>query len=344
MNQVIVFGASGYSGLELLRILAWHPDVRVRAASSDRWAGRRVRDVVAGWRTDLTFRPHGDVREMVEPGQVALLATPATTSAELAPQILDAGARVVDLSGAFRLAEPSMYPEWYGFEHPRPDLLREAQYGLPELLEVPGATRLVANPGCYATASIMAVAPVLRAGLIAAGSVVVVDGKSGTTGAGRSLKEELLHAEVTESLRAYGVARHRHTPEIERALSLATDQAPRVSFTAHLIPMRRGLLVSAYLTTAPGGGESEIRAAYEATYRDCSFVRLVDRPPDTAAVRDSNLVEIGWKLDSRTGILCAFAAIDNLVKGAAGQAVQNMNQLLSLPSEFGLLPDAGGGQ
>ena len=344
MNEVVVFGASGYSGLELLRILSWHPEVRVVAASSDRWADRSVSDAVPGWPTDLRFSSHRSVLEHPKDGQVALLATPAETSAELAPRLLDAGVRVVDLSGAFRLPDPSTFREWYGFEHPSPQLLGEAHFGLAELLPVPPSTRLVANPGCYATASLLTVAPAVKAGLLKENSVVIVDGKSGTTGAGRSLKDELLHAEVTENLRAYGVAKHRHTPEIERALGLVAGRAPKVSFTAHLIPMRRGILVSTYLTASEGLTETSVRRAYEQTYGAEPFVRLVDRPPQTAAVRDSNLTEIGWTLDTRTGLLCAFGAIDNLVKGAAGQAVQNMNQLLSLPSHMGMLPSNGVGR
>ena len=339
MRDVVVFGASGYSGLEVLRILAWHPDVRVVAASSDRWAGRSVSASVAGWPTDLKFIPHEAAKSAK--AQVALLATPATTSAELAPRLLEAGMRVVDLSGAFRLTDPGQYEQWYGFKHPAEPLLSQAAYGLPELLPVPADARLVANPGCYATASIMVVAPPLSAGLVAPRTPIIIDGKSGTTGAGRSVKEGLLHAEVHENLRAYRVAQHQHTPEIERALGLATSVQARVSFTAHLVPMRRGILVSAYLTVGPSVGAADVRAAYDRAYGDQTFVRIVDRPPETASVRYSNLTEIGWTLDERTGVLCAFAAIDNLVKGAAGQAVQNLNRLLGLPLERGLAPPAG---
>ncbi len=337
-----MFGGSGYSGLELLRILAWHPQVRVVAASSDRWAGRPVAASVAGWPTDLGFTAHDDVLAAVKPHQIALLATPAKTSAVLAPQLLDAGARVVDLSGAFRLQNPDAYVQWYGFEHPCPTLLADAHYGLPELLEVPAQARLVANPGCYATAAILAAAPLLRERLIPTSAPIIVDGKSGTTGAGRSVNEALLHAEVTENLRAYRVTKHQHTPEIERALALVSKQAPKVSFTAHLVPMRRGILVSVYVPVVDGVDEEAARAAYGKAYGRAPFIRLVDRPPETAAVRDSNLTEIGCTLDPRTGVLCAFAAIDNLVKGAAGQAVQNLNRLLSLPTGIGLSPGAGG--
>lgn len=338
MREVVIFGGSGYSGLELLRILAWHPDVQVVAASSDRWSGQPVGEVVAGWPTDLRFGAHDAVLEVATGDQVAMLATPALTSAHLAPRLIDRGLTVIDLSGAFRLVDAGAYEQWYGFAHPHPELLAEAHYGLAELLPVPEGTRLVANPGCYATAAIMVVAPLVAAGLLDANRPIIVDGKSGTTGAGRSAKEALLHAEVTENLRAYRVAQHQHTPEIERALKLAAGVEIPVSFTAHLVPMRRGILASAYVVPRPGLTEDEIRPAYERVYQGRPFVRCVTRPPETAAVRDSNLVEIGWTLDTRTGVLCVFGAIDNLVKGAAGQAVQNLNQLLSVPDTRGLQP------
>lgn len=341
MNEVIVFGGSGYSGVEALRLLAWHPKVRVVGASSDRWAGRAVREVVAGWRGDLRFTPHDALLSAIRAEQVALLATPAKTSVELAPQLLDAGLRVVDLSGAFRLTSAQAYEQWYGFTHPRPDLLTDAQYGLPELIEAPATARLVANPGCYATASIMVLAPLFRAGLVAESAPIVLDGKSGTTGAGRSAKEALLHAEVTENLRAYRVGAHQHTPEIERALQLAAHVDVRVNLTTHLVPMRRGILVSAYISTKSGVTDNDVRAAFSSAYEAQPFVRWVDRPPETAAVRDSNLIEIGATLDTRTGVLCAFGAIDNLVKGAAGQAVQNLNRLLGYLTDLGLFPQGG---
>ena len=342
MNDVVVFGASGYSGLEILRLLRWHPDVRVVAASSDRWAGQRVADAVAGWTSPLAFANHAAVEAEVREGQVALLATPASTSAELAPRLLARGLRVVDLSGAYRLTDPAQYAQWYGFTHPHPQLLSEARYGVPELLMVPPDTRLVANPGCYATAAIMLLAPLVKRALLVDGAPLIVDGKSGTTGAGRNATEGLLHAEVSENLRAYRVTKHRHTPEIERAVGMYAGRDDiRVQFTAHLIPMRRGILASAYLVVKPDVSEDTVRTAYAETYREQPFVRLVDRPPETAAVRDSNHIELGATVDTRTGVLCAFAAIDNLVKGAAGQAVQNLNRLLGLPTARGLLPEPG---
>lgn len=327
MQEVVVFGASGYSGLELLRRLSVHPDARVVGASSDRWAGEAVASHVAR-AGELRFERHAVVEEHVRPGQAAFMATHATVSAELGPRLVDRGLTVVDLSGAFRLVDPAAFPQWYGFEHPTPAWLDRASYGLPELIPVPKGARLVSNPGCYATAAILCAAPLLKARLIDADRPIIFDGKSGTTGAGRSLREDLLFSEVADNVRPYRIGRHQHTPEIERALELATGQAVRTTFTAHLIPMRRGLVVSAYAAARPGVGAEALKKAYLDAYRGSRYVRWVDRPPETRAVLDDNFVEVHADFDPRTGTVMAFAALDNLVKGAAGQAIQNLEDAL----------------
>lgn len=332
MAEVVIFGASGYSGLELLRILARHPRVRAVGASSDREAGTPVADripQVGG----LLFTGHEETFENTRATQIALLATPAKVSATLAPRLLERGLRVVDLSGAFRILDPQAFARWYGFEHPHPELFAEAHYGIPELFEMPEKTRLVANPGCYATASTLAVAPFLE--LI--DGPVVLDGKSGTTGAGRKADESLIYAEVAENLRAYRVGKHQHTPEIERALSARAGREVRVSFTPHLIPMRRGILVSAYLRAKPGVTQAKVTEALEKAYAAHELIRVVERPPETQRTLNTNYSEVGATLDPRTDTLIAFAAIDNLVKGAAGQAVQNLNLLLGDPPGTGLV-------
>lgn len=338
-SPVIVFGASGYSGLEVLRILSRHPGVEVRAASSDRWAGLRVAERVRAWPDGLLFASHEAVLEASSAGQVALLATPAETSAHLVPHLLERGVRVVDLSGGYRLRDPEAYVEWYGFEHPAPQILAHAYYGLPELFSVPRAAQLVANPGCYATAAILAAAPLLRHHLVVPGAPLVADGKSGVTGAGRALKEELLFSEVDESLRPYRVGRHQHTPEIEQALQEVGGRPVTMSFNAHLVPMRRGLLVSVYAPLKPGTRQSDVERAYRQTLGGRPFVTWVDRPPETGRVTHENFAEVGARLDPRTGTVSAFCAIDNLVKGAAGQAVQNLNTLIGYPEATALLPD-----
>lgn len=327
MQPVVIFGAGGYSGLELVRRLAGHPRLVVTHASSDRAAGTPLTNLVVEADPALRFTKHEEVLAAVDARAIVCLATPAETSAELAPQLLDRGARVVDLSGAFRLPDPAVFREWYGFEHPRPDLAATAAYGLPELLPLPEGTRLVANPGCYATASILAVAPLLKYGLAAPGPIVI-DGKSGTTGAGKKASEALLFAEVAESVRPYRLTKHQHTPEIERALTTISGHDVKVGFVAHLVPMRRGILVSAYLPAAEGVTDAMLEEAYRSTYRGSDLVRFSGTPPETGHVQFTNHCVVHARVDHRIGRILAFAAIDNLVKGAAGQAIQNVEALL----------------
>jgi N-acetyl-gamma-glutamyl-phosphate reductase len=328
VQRVVVFGASGYSGLELVRRLAGHPRLRVAHASSNREAGRAVSELVVEADGSLSFEPHDAVLDAVVDGDIVCLATPADTSADLAPKLLDRGARVVDLSGAFRIPDPEVFAEWYGFEHPCPERIAEAAYGLPELLPVPPSARLVANPGCYATASILAIAPLLSAGLVRDGAPIVVDGKSGTTGAGKKGSEALIFSEVGENLRPYRLTRHQHTPEIERALEMVSGRPVTVGFTAHLVPMRRGILVSAYAPAAGDVTDARLEEAYREAYRGSSNVRFSTTPPETGRVQWTNHTEVHARIDPRIDTILAFAAIDNLVKGAAGQAIQNVEALL----------------
>jgi N-acetyl-gamma-glutamyl-phosphate reductase len=313
MPEVLVFGASGYSGQELLRLLTMHPRARVTAASTSR-------------------EQTGSMLDAASAGQLAFLATPNETSAELAPKLLAKGLRVIDLSGAFRLSDPRAYPEWYGFTHPHPELLSEAHYGLVDLFPTPERARLVANPGCYATAAALAVAPFVDQ----FEGPAIVDGKSGTTGAGKKAEESLLFSEVADNVRAYRVGKHQHTPEIERALSGAAKRDIAVSFTAHLIPMRRGLLVSAYLRAKSGVDQASIDAALDRFVASRPSLSKVSRPPETGRTLYNNRTELGATFDPRTQTIVSFAAIDNLVKGAAGQAIQNLNSMIGMPSETGL--------
>lgn len=339
-REVILFGASGYSGLELLRLLATHPLAKVIGASSVSYAGERVSMRVPEWPTDLAFEPHDVVLPRAEGERIAILATPAKTSAEIAPLLYDRGVSVIDLSGAFRLDRKESYPEWYGFEHPRPDLLTKADYGLVELFPPrPQSTkaRLIANPGCYATAAVLAAAPLILSGLIPENVPLVVDGKSGATGAGRTLDEKLLFSEVDESVRPYRVGRHQHTPEIERALSRLAGHAVAVSFTAHLVPMRRGLLTSVYVPAVRSVTQESLNDAFAAAYKGERFIRvLTHRPPETGVLSGNNFAEVGAVLDPRTRMISAFATIDNLGKGAAGQAIQNLNAVMGVELSTGL--------
>jgi N-acetyl-gamma-glutamyl-phosphate reductase len=338
MQDVLVFGASGYSGLELLRVLNRHP-ARVVGVSSSKWRGEPVRDRVPEWSEGLAFRDHDALLADARAGQFAFLATPADVSLELAPTLLEKGLRVLDLSGAFRLESSQDYQSWYGFSHPREDLLAEAHYGLFEWFPIrdPDQIRLVAVPGCYATAAALAVAPLLMHGAMDPARPIMMDGKSGTTGAGRKADERLSFSEVAENLRPYRVGKHQHTPEIERTLGrLLRGHSPRVSFAAHLVPMRRGLIVSAYGSATEGATGTVIESAYARAYEHSCFVRPLKEPPETLPVRGSNFATVFAVLDERTRTISAFAAIDNLVKGAAGQAVQNLNALLRLPEDTGL--------
>jgi N-acetyl-gamma-glutamyl-phosphate reductase len=336
-HAAAVVGASGYTGLELTRLLARHPQLQLEALYSDRWSGERAGDRLAleGAPAAVAYRP------LLEAGAaeagIVFLATPAEVSAELAPRLIARGARVIDLSGAFRLTDPAAYPIWYGFTHPAPELLGEARYGCPELARsgLAGA-RLVTNPGCYATAIALALAPLLRSGLVAPEGIAVT-GMSGVSGAGRKASEDYSFVEVADDLRAYRIGRHQHVPEIEQTVARYAGACGPISFTPVLTPVRRGILVSATLRAAPGATEAAVAAALEAAYHDEPFVKV--RPPDRVLLKDvihTNRCHVGAVLDPRAGAVVVVSAIDNLVKGAAGQAVQAMNASLGWPETAGL--------
>ncbi|HWO69358.1 MAG TPA: N-acetyl-gamma-glutamyl-phosphate reductase [Actinomycetota bacterium] len=333
--RVAVLGASGFTGGELIRLLAAHPAVELTFLGAKGSAGARLGDV----------HPHlagvpglGDrLLEPLEPGavadraDVAFCALPHGASAELAPPLLEAGLRVIDLGGDFRLP-PEAYPEWYGFEHPAPAWLGKAVYGLPELFadRVAGA-ELVANPGCYPTPVVLGLAPLLAAGLLEPGPVFV-DGKSGVSGAGKGPSEATSHASTEESVRPYAAPRHRHTPEMERGIELATGLKVQVAFVPHLVPAVRGVLTTAAARLAEGVATDDLVDRLREAYAGQPFVRVL--PPgahaDTKRTRGANLVELEAFADPRSGTAVVVGALDNLVKGAAGQAVQNLNLALGL--------------
>jgi N-acetyl-gamma-glutamyl-phosphate reductase len=338
VHSVGVVGASGYTGLELTRILARHPRVRVAALLSDRWAGERAGDrlPLAGGLAALPFRKLEEA-SAVE-ADLFFLATPAEASARLAPELLSRGKRVVDLSGAFRLADPADYPRWYGFEHPAPSLLAEARYGLPELArKALAGARLVTNPGCYATAIACALAPILRSGLVARDAPVAVTALSGVSGAGRKATEDFSFVEVADDLRAYRIGRHQHVPEIEQTVARFAGACGPVAFTPVLVPVRRGILASCALRLAGGATARDLAAALDGVYAGEPFVKVME--PEKVSVKDvahTNRVHLGVTVDARAGLALATSAIDNLVKGAAGQAVQAMNAALGWPETAGL--------
>jgi N-acetyl-gamma-glutamyl-phosphate reductase len=339
MVRVGIVGVSGYSGMELAKIVARHPEFVLSLVTSDRWSGRRLGDVLplSGSAADAVCCPQDQSLDQAKGLDLVFLCTPTEASLSLVPQWLDAGVRVVDLSGGFRLPAAD-YPLWYGLTHPHAGLLADACYAIPEATDVSQVSkaRLVANPGCYPTASVLAVLPFLQAGLVDPSSLIV-DAKSGTTGAGRSATEALSFSETAQDFRAYRVLKHQHTPEIERALGLAGFPGHRVTFTAHLLPVRRGILVTAYARLR-SGGPKELEQALARFAEGRPFVRVV--APEEVTLRaavGTNRAVLGARLDAERGIVVALCAIDNLVKGAAGQAVQNANLMFGLPETTGLL-------
>lgn len=328
-----VVNGAGYGGVELLRLLLRHPNFELVEVTARADAGKRVAAVfpqLAG--LDMTFTEH------VERAEVIFVALPDEASVEIVPGLLAEGRHVVDLSAGFRLREPALYPTWYGYEHPAPALLEEVVYGLTEWARdrLPGA-RLVACPGCYPTAALLALGPALAADLI--DPDIIVDAKSGVSGAGRTLKLSTHYSEANEDVSAYGVSGHRHLPEIEQALAEgpgAGRPAPRVTFIPHLVPMTRGILATCYATLRPGVSPATVHAAYQSAYASEPFVRLSEAPPHTKWTYGSNLAYVYPHVEERSRRLIVISALDNLVKGAAGQAIQCANVMYGLSETAGL--------
>ena len=336
-RTVAVVGASGYSGLELTRIVARHPRLQLSSLYSDRWADEAVgsRVSLSGPSAALRYLPQAAAAGLA--ADVAFLATPAEVSLALGPALHARGVAVVDLSGAFRLHDPAAYPTWYGFAHSAVPLLSEARYGLPELdrAALLGA-RFVTNPGCYATAIALALSPLVRSGL-AAREGIAVSAMSGVSGAGRKASEDYSFCEVDEDLRAYRIGRHQHVPEIEQTVARFAGGVGPISFTPHLVPLRRGILATCALRATPGASEAALREALDLAYGSEPFVRVMK--PDQVSVKDvtrTNRCHLGATLDARTGLVIAVSAIDNLVKGAAGQAVQAYNATQGWDETLGL--------
>jgi N-acetyl-gamma-glutamyl-phosphate reductase len=326
--SVAVFGAAGYAGALSARLLQRHPAFELTAITSRSDVGRRHDELYPHHRVplvleELDFDRHGGV-------DAAIVAYPHGAAAEIVGELHRRGVKVVDLSADFRLHDSDVYAEWYR-EHPEPGLLGGAIYGLPERYreQIAGA-EIVANPGCYPTATLLALAPLAQAGLIAD---VVIDAKSGVSGAGRAATDKTHFVTVDENVSAYGVPRHRHTPEIEQELA-ALGAELRVTFTAHLLPLDQGELVSCYVTPAAEAGD--VAALYREMYADEPFVELSDTPPGVRDVRETNICRISVHRDERTGRVIVFSVIDNLWKGAASQAVQNLNLMFGRPEGEGI--------
>ncbi len=333
-HRVGIAGHRGYSGAELVRILQHHPRVEpvLLEHRDDGAAGIIIRNAQGPHRAPCTAEA---VR--AEKLAIVFLATPAEVSMELAPAMFEAGARVVDLSGAFRLRTPENYAAWYGAVHTQPALLAEAAYGLPEFCRdrIPGA-RLVANPGCYPTAANLAIRPLVEAGAVERAAGIVCDAKSGASGAGRKPSLKTSFCEVTENFSAYSILRHRHVPEV---LQVSGLEEREFSFTAHLLPIDRGILETIYFRTAGALTADDLLEIYNRRYAGEPFIRLyhAGHAPDLHAVARTNFCDIAVTVDAATRRAVVVSAIDNLVKGAAGQAVQNMNLMLGYPESEGLI-------
>ncbi|MDH4099770.1 MAG: N-acetyl-gamma-glutamyl-phosphate reductase [Nitrospirota bacterium] len=342
MIKVAVVGASGYTGIELLRLLMQHPDVEIAAVTSEKAAGKPILTVFPSLVgiLDLECEPL-DPAAIAPRVDIVFLALPHKTAMDAAADFLKLGKKVIDLSADFRLKDAEVYRQWYGEEHTQSTLLGEAVYGLPELFraEIPGA-RLVSNPGCYPTATALGLAPLVKNKLIDP-ETIVVDAKSGVSGAGRGLGLPYHYPEANEALMAYKVAAHRHTPEIEQTLGTLAGREVRITFTPHLVPMNRGILSTIYarLNDTLGVDAGRLSGLYQDFYKGEPFVKVLTEGqfPNVAHVRGSNYCQIGVGFDPRTGQVVVVSVIDNLVKGASGQAVQNMNLMAGLPETTGLL-------
>lgn len=338
MYKIGIVGASGYTGVELARLLVNHPDVELAVATSRQYAGQKLSDVYPNLRglTDIVLEDVV-IEDLVDRADLFFTAVPHQTAMNIVPAFLAAGKKVVDLSADFRIDDAEVYEAWYQ-AHIAKEFLAEAVYGLPEInrAQVKGA-RLVANPGCYPTSIILGLAPLLKNDLIDP-ATIIADSKSGTSGAGRSASTATLYCEVTDGFKAYKVGAHRHTPEIEQEIAKLAGQGVAISFTPHLVPMVRGILSTVYAGLLKDISQDEVDSLYRDFYKAERFVRPCTPGtfPATQFVRGSNYCDIGCKVDPRTKRIVIVSAIDNLVKGAAGQAVQNMNIVLGLEEAAGL--------
>ncbi|SDE50573.1 N-acetyl-gamma-glutamyl-phosphate reductase [Paenibacillus sp. UNCCL117] len=337
--RAAIVGSTGYGGVELIRLLLTHPNVEITSVISSSTAGVPIADGYPHLNQIVTDHLDGiDIPLIASKADVVFLATPHGVSIDLSPKLLDAGLKVIDLSGDFRLQDGSVYEQWYKHKPAAPDYLAKAVYGLCELFgnEVPGAS-FISNPGCYPTASILGLAPLAAKRWIDLKSIII-DAKSGVSGAGRGLSQTVHYAEINENFLAYKVNRHQHTPEIEQAVSRLADEEVTITFTTHLVPMTRGIMATIYVNLNQTRSEQEIHDLFRSYYEGRPFVRVrpLGKYPGTKEVAGSNYCDIGLSLDARTGRLTIVSVIDNMVKGAAGQAVQNLNIMMGWDEATGL--------
>ena len=339
MIKAGIIGATGYTGGELVRILTRHKDTEIKWYGSRSYIDKKYADVYQNMFQIVDAVCMDDnMEELASQVDVIFTATPQGLCASLVNEDILSKTKIIDLSADFRLKDVKVYEEWYKIEHKAPQFIGEAVYGLCEInRESVKTARLVANPGCYTTCSILTAYPLAKEGLIDM-STLIIDAKSGTSGAGRGAKLPNLFCEVNENIKAYGVASHRHTPEIEEQLGYAAGEEVVLNFTPHLVPMNRGILATEYAKLKKDVSWEDVKAVYDKYYASEKFVRVLGRDvcPETKWVEGSNYVDIGFKIDPRTNRIIMMGAIDNLVKGAAGQAVQNMNLMFGLDESEGL--------
>lgn len=339
MIKVGIIGATGYAGSELVRILLGHKDVEIKWYGSRSYIDKKYASIYQNFFQLVDANCMDDNMEVLaDQVDVIFTATPQGLCASLVNEEILSKVKIIDLSADFRIKDVKVYEEWYKLEHKSPQFIEEAVYGLCEInREDVKKARLVANPGCYTTCSILTCYPLVKEGIIDP-NTIIVDAKSGTSGAGRGAKVDNLFCEVNENMKAYGVATHRHTPEIEEQLGYACGEKITINFTPHLVPMNRGILATAYASLKKDVTYKEVKAIYDKYYADEKFVRVLEKDvcPQTKWVEGSNYVDVNFKIDPRTNRIIMMGAIDNLVKGAAGQAVQNMNLMFGLKESEGL--------
>ena len=339
MIKVGIIGSTGYAGGELVRILMNHKEAEIKWFGSRSYVDKKYADVYQNFFQIVDDKCMDDnMEELAKEVDVIFTATPQGLCASLVNEDILNKVKIVDLSADFRIKDVATYEKWYGIEHKSPKFIDEAVYGLCEInREAVKNARLIANPGCYPTCSTLSIYPLAKEGLIDM-STVIIDAKSGTSGAGRGAKVDNLYCEVNENIKAYGVANHRHTPEIEEQLSYASGEEVLLNFTPHLVPMNRGILITAYASLKKDVTYEEVKAVYDKYYANEKFVRVLEKDvcPQTKWVEGSNYVDVNFKIDPRTKRIIMMGAMDNLVKGAAGQAVQNMNLMFGLKESEGL--------
>lgn len=339
MIKVGIIGATGYAGGELVRLLTAHRDAEIVWYGSRSYIDKRYADVYQNMFQIVEDKCLDDnMEELSKAVDVIFTATPQGLCASLVNEDILSRAMIIDLSADFRIKDVNTYEQWYNIEHKSPEFIKEAVYGLCEInREAVKNARLIANPGCYPTCTTLSIYPLLKEGIIDP-ATIIVDAKSGTSGAGRGSKVDNLFCEVNENIKAYGVAVHRHTPEIEEQLSYAAGEDIKINFTPHLVPMNRGILITAYASLKRVVSYDEVKAVYDKYYDNEKFVRVLNKDvcPQTKWVECSNYVDVGFKIDERTNRIIMMGAMDNLVKGAAGQAVQNMNLMFGLEESMGL--------